>query len=80
MTEKKIAYTDEFSGTTEKLSAKETVLKAIDLIEERLLPEAEETERSEYQNSLETLRTAGNNKKLEVANDILEIANIYRIQ
>lgn len=52
MTEKKIAYTDEFSGTTEKLSAKETVLKAIDLIEERLLPETEEIERSEYQNSV----------------------------
>lgn len=79
MTEKKIAYTDEFSGTAEKLSAKETVLKAINLIEERLLPEAEETERSEYQNSLKTLRTVESNKKQEVANDILEIANIYRV-
>lgn len=79
MAEIEMTYTDEFSGTTEKLSAEETVLKAINLIEERLLPEAEKTERSEYQSSLKTLRTAESNKKLEVANDILEIANIYRV-
>lgn len=80
MTEIEMTYTDKLSGTTEKLSAKDVVQKAIGLIEERLLPEAEKTERSEYRNSLKTLRTAGNNKKLEAANDILEIANIYRIQ